>query len=259
VALYGEIDRDEAAAKADRIHRQQLAGRVFAAMPDVFWLYFKLSRSSDGHMDRDDEERLKRFVVDSLPSQSNQSYQAGEQSAIFLQNPRFHCTALRDFLIHRMVFDIEKSSRSREPLPPKIRYQLPWWAAIGCSSWFFGEWVGNFGTLIWVAYIAYGIWVREVWQKHMRSLQSTARAVASGGFDEPHILNVLQTLPPKFAEMPSVVYALFRLPRRNVEYEVRDIFDALDEEKKTAQWEQWRAFLDSMLKFDDGDAERAKR
>jgi hypothetical protein len=56
--------------------------------------------------------------------------------------------------------------------------------------------------------------------------------------------------------VPDVLYALLRLPRRNVQSEISSKFFALNERKRDELMHRWRQFVDPMLAYDEPQAKR---
>ena len=99
-----------------------------------------------------------------------------------------------------------------------------------------------------------------------------------GGFDEPTIIRQLETLDvnippvPKLVyiygrpyflgqdptgiqehtiSVPDVLYALLRLPRRNVASELDREFNALDERKRDQLTQRWQGFVDRLVTYSE--------
>jgi hypothetical protein len=104
------------------------------------------------------------------------------------------------------------------------------------------------------------------------------KTLRRGGFDEPTIIRDLEILdfkiPPKpkivwiygcgylfgshptgiqdhTISVPDVLYALLRLPRRNIENEISATVFALDERKRDELTRKWCKFVDPMLAYDE--------
>ena len=181
-----------------------------------------------------------------------------EQGAIFVENTKFHSTALRDFFILRLVSCLAKAIRDYEPKRKKLVWHL-----VACAVVFglltYSVWLWSALVVLYLLIEGGKTRAHLKWQKQKLKVESAENVIRRGGFDEPEMIGALEALQHGGAPVPSVLYALLRLPRRNVEHEVSRAYNALNEEKKKAVWEQWRAFLDFMLKNDDWEAARKLR
>jgi hypothetical protein len=130
-------------------------------------------------------------------------------------------------------------------------------------------------------------WLRELDYRHrlkfrnrctQNKIAEIVAAVKRGGFDEPTIIRhrelfdveipplpklvhvygvpyLLGSHPTGIQEhafkIPDVLYALLRLPRRNVESEVSKTFLALSKTEREELSRKWRMFVDRLLKYDE--------
>ena len=253
---------EELEAKAKRIERWRQTGRIFDLTPDLRWLFVELALTNGGELDWLDKDRLTDLVAEpiwgSLWSERSYCDLLMEQGAIFVENTKFHSTALRDFFILRLVSCLAKAIRDYEPKRKKLVWHL-----VACAVVFglltYSVWLGSALVVLYLLIEGGKTRAHLKWQKQKLKVESAENVIRRGGFDEPEMIGALEALQHGGAPVPSVLYALLRLPRRNVEHEVSRAYNALNEEKKKAVWEQWRAFLDFMLKNDDGEAARKLR
>ncbi len=254
-------EREEAEAKAKRIERWRQTGRVFESTPDLRWLFVELALADGGELDWHDKDRLTDLVAEPIWGSlwSDRSYcdDLMKQGAIFVENSRFHCTALRDFFIFRLISCLAKAIHDYEPKRRRFVWHL---VALGVAVALFtySAWLGGVLAVLYLLNEVGKTRAHHKWQKQKATVESAENVIRRGGFDEPEIIRALETLQHGGAPVPSVLYALLRVPRRNVEHQVLKAYNALDEDKKKALWEQWRTFLNLMLENDDGEAERKK-
>ncbi|GEM_PF-5327668 len=252
-------DREAAEAKAKRIEHCHQTGRVFDSTPDLRWLFVELAIAGGGELDWYDKNRLTDFIAEPIWASlwSDRSYCDAliKQGAIFVENSKFHCTALRDFFTLRLISCLAKSVRDYKPKEtPFFRYLLT--IAVIAVLLSYNSWLGGALAVLYLLNEANKTRARYKWRKQNLAVESAENVIRQGGFDEPEIIRRLETLQHGGAPVPSVLYALLRLPRRNVEHSVSAAYSALEEAKKNAIWTHWQAFLDSKLKNDDGEAAR---
>ena len=252
-------DREEAEAKAKRIERWRQTGRIFESTPDLRWLFIELALANGGELDWLDQDRLTNLVAEpiwgSLWSKGGYFDDLVEQGAIFIENSKFHCTALRDFFISRMIACLIQGETQQKR--SNIWYIASTIAVI-VACLFFGGW----GLLV----LAFVIWselqrskLNEQLRQIVQDIDKIYFEVRRGGYDEPAIIRRVEGIEQRHVHIPSVLYALLRQPRRNVEKEISREYNALSDDKKNAMWAQWQAFIDFMLKNDDGEAARKQR
>ena len=268
-------EREETENKARRIERWHRTGQVFLSLPDLGWLYIELALANGGIIDWNDEDRLKKFVEkpiwDSLVNKNGNNVDALlEQSGIFVENTKFHSTALRDYFLREFFCKIRTAieerlenpafvSKNRGEARRKQKNKLIWRLIIGAAivgiGWY-SFWVGLVLATI------YGLKLFIDAKKHREFVcqhvivNSIIGAISKGGFDEPDVIRSLDVLKEKYncEFVPSVLYALLRLPRRNVEHDVIKIYQPLGENKKKELWDKWNKFVGEMLNNDDGEA-----
>lgn len=253
-------DREEAEAKAKRIERWRQAGRVFESTPDLRWLFAELVLADGGEMNWYRKDRLTDLIAEPIWGSlwnDDRSYSDDlmKQGAIFVENSKFHCTALRDFFVLRLISGLAKAIRDSEPKPKKIVWHLVAFIVL-FGIFTYNAWLGGVLAALYLLNEVGKTKARNKWQKQKLTAESTENAIRRGGYDEPEIIRALEVLQRDSAQVPSVLYALLRLPRRNVEHELSKAYNALDDDKKKAIWAQWQVFLDCMLKNDDGEAAR---
>jgi hypothetical protein len=259
IGMSEKEDREQVEAKAKRIERWHQTGEIFYSTPDLRWLFVELALANGGELDWQDEDRLRNFVAEpiwgSLWSQGSYFDDLVKQGAILVENSKFQCTGLRDFFIIRIISCLIQGDRQQ-------KRSRTWYVvstiAVVVAYLLFGGW----GLLV----LAFVIWSEVHRANSNHRLKQIAQEVDQiyfevrrGGYDEPSIIRRLETLEQRHIPIPSVLYALLRLPRRNVESEVSKAFNALADDKKNTIWQQWQAFLDFMLKNDDGEAARKER
>jgi hypothetical protein len=131
------------------------------------------------------------------------------------------------------------------------------WATVVTSFAFISGW-GFLVSLLVLVFIIRGevnrLTFRHSARRFIEAGQAIGHEVRQGGFDELTIVRRLEALEQPGFAVPSVLYSLLRQPRRNIESEISSAFKALDDEKKRAIRRKWTAFLDFMLKYDDGEA-----
>jgi hypothetical protein len=253
--------REEADAKAKRIERWRQTGRVFESTPDLRWLFVELALANGGELDWNDKDRLTDLVAEpiwgSLWSDRNYCEYLMKQGAVFVENSKFHCTALRDFFILRLIFCLKKEVLYCEPSKRKlVRHLFAFAVIFGLLA--YSAWLGGVLAVFYLLNEASKIRVRHRWQKLKSIVESIEDVIRRGGFDELEVICALETLQHGGVSVPSVLYALLRLPRRNAEHEIWKTYNALDHDKKKPIWDQWKQFIDFMLENDDGEAERRK-
>ncbi len=255
-------DREEAEAKAKRIERWRQTGQIFESTPDLRWLFIEFALANGGELDWLDKDRLTDLVAEPIWGSlwSDRSYCDAlmEQGAIFVENSKFHCTTLRDFFVLRLVSCLRKAIRDYEPKRKKLVWHLAALAAV-VALFMYSAWLGGALAALYLLSEAGKSRSHHTWQSQKLAVESAENLIRLGGFDEIEIIRMLEAIQQGGAPVPSVLYALLRLPRRNVEHEVSRAYNALDDEEKKALWTQWQAFLDLMLKNDDGDAARKLR
>jgi hypothetical protein len=247
-------DRWEAEAKAKRIERWHQTGRVFQSLPELRWLFIELALANGGELDWHDKERLTNFVAEPMwglqwgkGSKSSYFDNLVKQGGILVASPKFQCTVLRDFFIVRIVSCLIHGEKEQQR--NRIWYVV-WTIVVLAAFIFFGAW----GLLA----LAFPVWselgrlkmnnsLRQIFQE-VNHISSEVQCV---GYDEPTIIRRLEPLEQRFVPIPSVLYALLRLPRRNVEHEISKAFNELDSNNKEAIWKQWQEYLDGMLKYDE--------
>jgi hypothetical protein len=178
-----------------------------------------------------------------------------KQGVALVENPKFQCTSLRDFLVNRIILCLVPGAKEQK------RSRL--WEIISVIGI-----VGAFILIGWWGLAVLGLVACLEYQRSRSNtrLRETTQEinqvyseVRRGGYDEHVIIRRLESLEKRNIAFPSVLYALLRLPRRNAEAEITKEFKSLELEKKKAIWQQWKVFLDFILKNDDGKAAREER
>ena len=252
-------DREESEAKAKRIKRWHRTGSVFETTPDLYWLFVKLAIANGGEIDVFDQDRLREFVAEPIWAEifwgRDNLDELLQQGAALVENSKFQCTTLRDFLVKRIIAclipEAKEQKRSRS-------WQVVATVAVIGSFALVGLW----GLLV-LGFVGWLEFERFRFNERLRQASEEAKRIYSevclGGYDEHVIIRRLEALEKRHITIPSVLYALLRLPRHNMEAEISNAFNALGPEKKNAICQQWKAFLDFMLKNDDGEAKRKAR
>ena len=220
-----------------------------------------------------------------------------KQAAILVDNSKFHCTALRDFFVLRLTesLAVHVADPVKDRLVAATRKLIAaFLLLLAVVLYLFVNWWSAAAVLFLLMAKAWS-WFRELdnaqkctfRNRHTRDkIREIAATVKRGGFDEPTIIRQLELFDVKIPPIPELVYvyncpyllgsdptgiqehtipipdvlyALLRLPRRNVESKVSWTYNTLSGDKKKAISEQWRAFLDPMLNNDDGEAARKTR
>jgi hypothetical protein len=115
-----------------------------------------------------------------------------------------------------------------------------------------------FGDTLAEAVLGIGLFI--VWatlyfnEKGNNSATRTKASVKVDGLDDPAIKRIIEKLDFKFGQVPDirdVLYALLRLPKRNVQSELSAEYRALVAEEKAKLHRQWRDFVDALLNYDE--------
>jgi hypothetical protein len=208
-------DREEAEAKAKRIERWRQTGRIFESTPELRWLFIEIALANGGELDWLDKDRLTDLVAEpiwgSFWSDRSHCDALMEQGAIFVENSKFHCTALRDFFILRLVSCLRKAIRDYEPKRKKFVWHLVALAVV-VGLFMYSAWLGGALAVLYLLNEAGKYRARHRWQNQKLAVESAENVIRRGGFDEPEIIRTLETIQQGGAPVPSVLYALLRLP-----------------------------------------------
>lgn len=287
-------EREEEEARGKRIESYHQAGRVFESLPDLQWLYLDLALRGQmiGSIENDLEDFICEPIRESLLDDGSRE-QIFRQTARYVDNPKFHCTALRDFLIIKLTEGL--ITGLADPVKEdmwvlRIVFLLPVLllvAVLAAVLYIFVNWWSAAALIAALFIVKAWSWLRESFYYRLKvrlrnhysrkRLKEIVRTIERGGFDEQTIIRQLEIfdaeIPPlpklvhvyglpyllgsdqsgiqHTIEIPSVLYALLRLPRRNVESELSMTFHALEEAKKRKLHEQWREFVERMLRYDE--------
>jgi hypothetical protein len=266
-SVTGEADDKRAPEDAEdrrrRIECLRQTGQVFESTADLKWLYFKLMLH--GAVERSEKElawALNDFVWEPIwesvfwrDSGYPHSESLVEQATRYIDRPLFHCTALRDFFIVRLA-----ESPMHVDNPNKGRFAV--WILVLFPLGFVNWWA----TAIMGLLLATMVWRWRVRNRFIRDkIREITATLKRGGFDERTVIRQLQKfdcksrsrppvsiysvlgLDPPEIPIPGVLYALLRLPRRNVENEISTRVLALDQRERDELWRRWRNFVDPKL------------
>jgi hypothetical protein len=264
---------EDAEAREKRIACRRQAACIFEQSNDLRWLYIDLAMRDVVANDVEKQGFALANVITggalrhSMPGESDfedlvrepiwsslwgNDLGLIEQAARYVQSPKYHCTALRDFFINRTVKEVFQGDWRQK--------RSPYWYAFAAiavlASFVFLGWAG-------VLVLGFVIW-RELSRLHsqdrVKQLLTEGNAiyaeVVRGGFDEPTIIRRLEAIEQPGFAVPSVLYALLRQPRRNVETEISAAYHELDDAKKEDINRQWRRFVDRMLRYDESPADQ---
>ena len=105
--MSGTLERNEVEARRTRIECRRQAGLFLELTGDMKWLYFDLM-IKDAFEDWRTEEELEKLVRETTWSSFWNGEGAIEQAAHYIDRPIFHCTALRDFFVVRLIEPLSK-------------------------------------------------------------------------------------------------------------------------------------------------------
>jgi hypothetical protein len=98
--------REDAEARRKRIECRHRTGEIFKSTADLKWLYFELGLRGaleEWQTERDLEDFLREPIWESLWNGNERINDLTKQAARYIDNPQYHCTALRDFFIIRLT------------------------------------------------------------------------------------------------------------------------------------------------------------
>jgi hypothetical protein len=290
--MSGTRERDEAEARRKRIECRRQAGLFLESTGDMKWLYFDLmirGAFEDWRTEDDLEKLLRETIWSSLWNGEG----AIEQAAHYIDRPIFHCTALRDFLVVRLIEPLSKPVH--DPVKDRLvaaarKVMLSFLLPLALVLYAFVNWWAAAAVLFFLAIKGYS-WLKEIDNTQKckfrnrctrEKINEITATVKRGGFDEPTIIRQLEIFDVKIPPVPKliyvygcpyflgsdptgiqehtipipdVLYALLRLPRRNVQNEILATVSALDERKRDELTRRWRKFLDPMLTYNEPEAD----
>jgi hypothetical protein len=328
-----ERAREDAEAREKRIKYQREAGHFFESNADMKWLYFDLTlrgvlektdeeketddivslilpgtlqklRNSPSHAEEELKELVRKPIWESLwwdaARGRSRIDDLTEQAARYIDRPLFHCTALRDFFILRLMGSLPQLVGD-DPIPRKRNWKARVLLCICVLTavpfiWIYVNWWSAALVLVFLWFLARrweaqyennanNRWSSRHYSKHFtqEAIFKLIERVRQGGFDEPtlieqlELLDVTKTAPNSAVPLsasgapirapllrptvlpipiPDVLYALLRLPRRNVQNELLVKFSALDEQKRDELMRRWCKFVDQMLTYDEPQPNR---
>jgi hypothetical protein len=218
------------------------------------------------------------------------------QAARYVDRPLFHCTALRDFFIVRLTESLLTHVRDpiKDRLVLALRpFTATFLIVLTIAMYIFVNWWTAAIVAFVFASKVWG-WLKQIDNISIckirnrltrNKIDELVAILKRGGFDEPTIIRHLEVLDYKFPPLPKLVYiygcpyllgpnqtgegiqehtipapdvlyALLRLPRRNVQREIASIVFALDEQKRDELTRRWRQFIDPMLTHDEPQPSR---
>jgi hypothetical protein len=292
--------RENAEARRKRVECRHQVGYFFDSTDDMKWLYFDLAIKGAFEGARNTDRELEEFVRSAIWAtlsgyQPNPLSTLIEETAHYIEKPRFHCTALRDFLILKLMGSLPQLVGD-DPIPPKKNWKARLLLCIGVLMtvpfiWIYANWWTAVLVLAFLWFLARrwetqyennanNRWSLRHYSKHFTQevIRKLIERVRQGGFDEPTLIeqielfDVSKTLPGSAVPLrsdgtsvqapfvrptlipiviPGVLYALLRLPRRNIQNELSVKFSALDEQKRKELMRRWRKFVDPMLTYDE--------
>jgi hypothetical protein len=275
----------EAEARRKRTECRRRAGHFLNSSGDMRWLYFDLSLR--GTLENN-EQTLKKLVQE-LNWENPAISEITVQAASYIDQPLLHCTELRDFFIVRLVEGLIASVR--DPIRDHVVILFRGVLAVSLlllALVFFAldyRWVPVGVSFFLLTKLT--IWLRDPEKMRRCTIRnhSTRERIIDivailrrGGFDEPTIVRQLEMLDVKVPPLPKLVYiyncpyflasdptgiqehtipipdvlyALLRLPRRNVQNEISEKVFALSERKRGELGHAWRKFVNPMLSYDE--------
>jgi hypothetical protein len=283
--------KDEAEARQNRIECHRQVGGFFGSVDDLKWLYFDLTLQGifeDLSTERELEDFVREPIWEFLWGKNRQDNLV-KQAARYIDRPIFHCTALRDFFIIRLIEAL--ATHIRDPIKDRLVAAIRMAMAVlllllALILYAIANWWAAAAVLILLVFKAWG-WFKEInnmprckIRNHYtrERINEIAAAVKRGGFDEPTVIRQLELLDVKNPPMPrliyiygspyflgsdptgvqehtipipDVLYALLRLPRRNVQNEISAICFSLNEGRRGELEHRWRKFVDPMLTYDE--------
>jgi hypothetical protein len=203
--------REDADARRKRIECRHQTGEIFETAADLEWLYFDLGLRGaleDWQTERDLEDFVREPIWESLWYGNDEIRDLTKQAARYVDRPLYHCTALRDFFILRLMEALlprvgddpptKKNWKVRVLLYiaallaiPFIWIYINWWTAVLVMAflWFLGRrwqvtYEGN----------ANNRWSTRHYSKHFtqESIRRFITRVREGGFDEPTLIQQLE-------------------------------------------------------------------
>jgi hypothetical protein len=215
------------------------------------------------------------------------------QAARYIDRPLFHCTALRDFFIVRLTESL--LVHVKDPIRVLFfrLWSVGWIIVVASALYIFVSWWAAAIVGFLLAANAWR-WLRELDYMHKckvrnrltrNKINELVTILKRGGYDEPTIIRQLEVLDHKYPPLPrlvyiyscpyllgsnqtgegiqehtipvpDVLYALLRLPRRNVQSEIASKVFALDERRRDELIRRWRKFIDPMLTYDEPQVSR---
>jgi hypothetical protein len=218
------------------------------------------------------------------------------QAARYIDRPLFHCTALRDFFIARLTESllghVHDPLRDR-PLMVVRKFLIIFLPLLAFALYVFVNWWIAAALLLLLAVKGWG-WLKEIDNTHRCKFRNRRTRdeiieivvkIKRGGFDEPTIIHHLELFDVKIPPVPTliyiygcpyllgsdktgiqehtipipdVLYALLRLPRRNVCNEISAKFSSLNESNRAELTHRWRKFVDCLLSYDEPATDQVK-
>jgi hypothetical protein len=214
-----------------------------------------------------------------------------KQAGRYIDRPLFHCTALRDFFIVRLTESLLMHIHDpiKDRLVILFRGLLTAFLIVLALALYLFISSESAAVIAALLVIKSWSWFRQI--DHMQTckirnqltrdkINKLVSILKRGGFDEPTITRQLEILDysksplPRLVHIygcpyllgsnqtnegiqehtipvPDVLYALLRLPRRNVQNEILARVLALDERERDDLARQWRKFVDPMLSYDE--------
>ncbi len=290
--LSNTREQEEAEAKQKRITGHRQAGRLFDSVRDLKWLYFDLALKGEFENWSSTESDLRNLI---LGPTLESSWEKGsvnrltEQAVQYIENPVFHCTALRDFFIVRLVESL--TSGIKDPKKDRLvafgRIILVLFLLfLALALYTFVNWWAPALVLFLLGAKVWG-WCRGIEDMHQckirnqctrEKINDIVATLKRGGYDEPTIIRQVEifdaNIPPlpklvsiygcpyflgsdlsgiqeHTIAIPDVLYALLRLPRRNIESEITKAVFQINDRKRDDITHRWRKFVDRLLTYDE--------
>lgn len=212
-----------------------------------------------------------------------------EQAARYVDRRIFHCTALRDFFVVRLTESLVRhvSDPIKDRLVFVARAVMAAFVSMAALALYAFGYRWTMAAIVSFLLFKVAKWTREI--DLMRACKERNRftrakieeivaTVARGGYDEPTIIRELENfdvrIPPvpklvtiygcpyflgshpngiqeHTIPIPDVLYALLRLPRRNVESELAKTFYTLNDETRYKLKHGWRKLVDPLLVYQE--------
>jgi hypothetical protein len=116
-----------------------------------------------------------------------------------------------------------------------------------------------FLAFIWIKKALHNTFIRHENRWIYRQIDDLVVQVKHHSFDESTIIRTLEKLECSpftgiegvVIHIPDVLYALLRLPRRDVQSELLNNYRSLDADKRLELHRRWREFVDALLNYDE--------